>query len=294
MRTNFPIVFVFLAALAVEAAAATPEQAWKADHATDNAEYATVKHAILKINDAAYVADGQSVSLVGDPAKPTSWHWLKGVQKGAVLVAGWAGGHAHATRNGKAVSEAVLATGVDIVPGIDVVGAAAQIAPGQTGLRVAVFNQQSAAAKAFKGVDYFPYDPAYRILAHFKPDPNMTPHIFRTSRGWDKQFYHAGDALFTLQGKSVVLPLYTDEKTPAKVSTMTSFFTDGMTGKGAYAAGRYVDVEKFAKFPPAAVTIDFNYAYNPNCARSRFYNCPFAVDDIPLAIKAGERDPHAH
>jgi uncharacterized protein (DUF1684 family) len=40
------------------------------------------------------------------------------------------------------------------------------------------------------------------------------------------------------------------------------------------------------------VIIDFNEAYNPNCARSAHYTCPLAVDTIPLAMKAGEQDPH--
>jgi uncharacterized protein (DUF1684 family) len=276
------------------AAAATPEQAWKAELAQDNADYATVKHAILKINDAAYVREGQSVSLVGQPGNPSSWHWAKGVQQGSALVASYSRGHTVITKDGKTVSESVFEKGIDIVPGIDVAGMSAQIAPGEMGLRIIVYNQQNAAAKAFKGLDYFPYDPAYRVSARFKPDPTMAPHVFRTSRGWDKQFYHAGDAVFTLQGKTITLPFYAEDKVAPNIKTMTSFFTDDLTGKGAYHSGRYVDADKFGKFPPAHVTIDFNYAYNPNCARSPFYNCPFAVDNIPLAIKAGEKDPHAH
>lgn len=191
------------------------------------------------------------------------------------------------------MSADALAEGIVIAPGVDVVGAPTQLSPGETGLRIMVFDQNNPAAKAFKGVDYFPYDPAYRVTAQFKPDTKFTPHVFRTSRGLDKQFFHAGDAVFTLQGKTITLPFYGDGKDPAKIESLSSFFTDQLTGKGAYRAGRYVEIEKFGKFPPKTVTIDFNYAYNPNCARSNFYNCPFAVDFIPLAMKAGEKDPHA-
>jgi uncharacterized protein (DUF1684 family) len=42
------------------------------------------------------------------------------------------------------------------------------------------------------------------------------------------------------------------------------------------------------------VTIDFNRAYNPNCARSPHYNCPVATDTIPLAVRAGEKKPPGH
>ena len=282
----------FIAMMFSTAQAATPEQLWKEGHIKDNAAYATDQHALLKINDEAYIHAGETVSLVGQPAKPESWHWVKGVQKGAALVAAFPGGHIQITKGGKPIAADLLSKGIPIAPQADVTGGPTQMAPGETGLRLWVFNQQSKAAREFKGVDYFPYDPAYRVTARLVTDRSMAPHVFRTSRGLDKQFYHAGDAMFTLQGKKIMLPLYSDGNSPPKVTTMTSFFTDDLTGKGAYRAGRYVDVEPFGKYPPKTVIVDFNFAYNPNCARSPYFNCPFAVDNIPLAIRAGERDPH--
>ena len=115
--------------------------------------------------------------------------------------------------------------------------------------------------------------------------------MFRTSRGTDKQFFHGGDAHFALKGKDITLPFYAESRDPAAIKDMSAFYTDALTGKGAYGAGRYVDVADFGKFPPATVTIDFNQAYNPNCARSAHFTCPVAVDNIALAMKAGERDP---
>ncbi len=113
---------------------------------------------------------------------------------------------------------------------------------------------------------------------------------FAPRAGTDKQFFHAGDAPYTLAGKTVTRPFYADDSRPIK--DMSAFYTDALTGKGAYGAGRYVDVEDFGKFPPRQVTIDFNQAYNPNCARSAFFTCPIATDAIGLAMAAGERDPH--
>jgi len=289
---RYALLAAALLTLPALAAKATPAEQWKASLKEADAAYATDKHAILKIDDAAYIHTGEFVSLMGDAKKPESWHWAKGRQSGAALTAGFEDGKAVLARRGNLVPAGALAKGIEIVPGIDVAGAPTQMAPGETGLRIMVYNQQNKAAKAFKGLDYFPYDPAWRLTAAFKPDPKFAPHVFRTSRGLDKQFYHEGDAVFTLQGKHIALPLYGD--TPGKAASMTSFFTDRLTGKGAYHSGRYVDVEPFGKFPPATVILDFNNAYNPNCARSPFYNCPFAVDYIPLAVTAGEKDPHAH
>jgi len=160
-------------------------------------------------------------------------------------------------------------------------------------VRIFVYNQQAAAAKAFKGVDYFPYDPSYVVTATFKVDPKLAARTFRTSRGTDKQFYHAGDATFVLKGKTFTLPMYAGDKDPKKIADLSSFFTDELTGKVTYGAGRYVEATGFGAFPPQSVSLNFNYAYNPNCARSAFYTCPLAIDHLTLAVTAGERDPHA-
>ena len=57
-------------------------------------------------------------------------------------------------------------------------------------------------------------------------------------------------------------------------------------------AGRYVEAEGFGAYPPKTVKIDFNYAYNPNCARSAFFTCPVALDNLAMDISVGEKDPH--
>ena len=100
-------------------------------------------------------------------------------------------------------------------------------------------------------MSYYAYDPSFIVTARFAPDARLPPRVFRTSRGTDKQFFHAGDATFTLKGKNITLPFYAGDKNPAKVDDLSAFFTDGLTGKGAYGAGRYVDVSGFGKFPPA-------------------------------------------
>ncbi len=117
------------------------------------------------------------------------------------------------------------------------------------------------------------------MTAKFTPDPKRPPRVFRTSRGTDKQFFHAGDATFTLQGKTIHAAVLCRRSDPKKIDRLSAFFIDDLTGKETYGAGRYVDVDAFGAFPPKTVTIDFNYAYNPNCARSAFFTCPVATDD---------------
>ncbi len=279
-----------MAAWPVGAAPQSPKAEWKKELAEANAAYATKPHAILKIQDAAYLGEGDVAALRGTRGKPDSWHWVMGAKTG-VLVARFAHGHATATMNGKVLDEKKIEKGIRITPDIDIEGAHTQVSAGVMGVRIFLFNQQAKAAKEFMGLDYFPYDPKYRITARYIPDSGLPPRVFVTSRKTSKQFFHAGDAVFTLNGKKIALPFYTDDTRP--IREISAFFTDDLTGHGAYGAGRYVDAEAFGKYPPKTVVIDFNFAYNPNCARSAFFTCPVARDNIATPIKAGERDPHA-
>lgn len=272
------------------ALAATPEAAWKADLAETNKDFAVVPHAILKIQDAAYLGEGDSASLTGTRGLPGSYKWVAGRQSNAILVAEFAGGHAVVKMAGKAVANPLADIPVD--KDIDVQVYPTQVQAGIPGIRVFVYNQKNPAIKAFKGVDYFPYDRSFVVNAKFTADLRLLAHSFMTSRGTSKQFYRAGEASFRLQGRRFLLPFYADTNDPKKISTLAAFFTDELTGKGAYGAGRYVDISGYRSFPPRGFVIDFNYAYNPNCARSAFFTCPVAFDHLAIPITAGERDPH--
>jgi uncharacterized protein (DUF1684 family) len=292
IRTAIAAIFLASAAAPLLCAAAplAPEAAWKAAISDQNKDYAQVTHAMLKIQDSAYLGEGQSAVLTGKAGDPGSWHWR---EKGrGPLVISFAKGELRVVLNGKTFDPKRAAKSIPVDKDVDVVGQPTQVGAGVNGWRLFVYNQKNPDALKFTGVSYYPYDGAFRLEAGFKPDNKLPPRVFRTSRGTDKQFYHAGDASFTLKGKSVTLPFYAESNNPKDVKEMSAFYTDDLTGKGAYGAGRYVDVADFGKFPPSKVIIDFNQAYNPNCARSAHFTCPLAVDVIPLAMTAGERDPH--
>lgn len=278
-------------ACAAAAAVQSPQQKWQASLSDENKDWAAAPHAILKIQDAAYLGEGESATLVGTKGKPESWHWVSGHSVPGALVASVKSGHPVVVKDAKTYADAQVAKGIAVDAGIDVAGAQTQVNAGVIGARFFVYNQQNADAKAFKGVDYFAYDPGYVVTGRFTPDPSRAAHAFKTSRGTTKQFFHVGNAALVLNGKPVTLPFYADSNDPSKITTLAAFFTDGLTGKGAYGSGRYVDID-VKKFPPQSLTVDFNYAYNPNCSRSRFYTCPIATDNLDTEIKAGERDPH--
>jgi len=292
------LIFAASLAVALSAAicAAAPalskvEAEWQAGIADANKAWAKIPHAILKIQDAAYLGEGQSATLTGTKGKPESYRWVAGKTAG-VLIATFHAGKMNATMGDQTLDDAAMQKGVAIDTDIDIQGFATQVSAGVTGVRIMLYNQKRADALNFKGVIYFPYNPAYRVTATFKPDPKLPPRVFRTSRGTDKQFFHAGDATFQLNGKTFTLPFYAGDNDPKKIADMSAFFMDDLTGKVTYGAGRYVDVSGVGAFPPKIATIDFNDAYNPNCARSAFFTCPVATDVLATAVQAGEKDPH--
>ena len=281
-----------LSAVLLMGVAPSPEDAWRAGIADENKGYAQVPHAMLKIQDAAYLRDGETAVLVGRKGDPASYRFVSKPGAAGILRVTLKNGKIAVTKNGAAIPSTAIAKSIPVDKDVDIAGQPTQVDAGVMGWRIFVFNQQNPAATKFKSVSYFPYDPAFRVKAEFAPDAKRPPHVFRTSRGTDKQFYRVGMGTFTLAGKTISLPMYAGDNDPTKITNFSAFYTDDMTGKGAYGSGRYVDVSDFGKFPPANVTIDFNTAYNPNCARSAFFTCPIAQDDIPVAIRAGERDPH--
>jgi hypothetical protein len=271
----------------------SPEGAWRQVISEQNKDYSQISHAMLKIQDAAYLGDSDVAVLQGKNGRPESWHWSHQPGATGLLRVSLKGGRLTVTQNGATIDPALIAKSVPIDKDVDIAGEPTQVGAGVQGWRLFIFNQQSLAAKNFGGVSYFPYDGAYRVMARYTADPKLPPHVFRTSRGTEKQFYHAGDATFLLRGKRVVLPFYAESNKADHIKDISAFFTDDLTGKGAYGAGRYVDVDHFGSYPPRQIVIDFNLAYNPNCARSPYFTCPVAVDDISVSVNAGERDPHA-
>jgi uncharacterized protein (DUF1684 family) len=278
--------------LLLAAAPLPPQAQWKKDIAEQNFAYAKRPHAMLKIQDSVYLGEGETAVLTGMKGQPGSWKWSSKPGAKGPLSLSLRQGKLTVTRDGKPVDPKLITTSVPVDRDIDIAGQPTQVGAGVNGWRIFVYNQKNPDAAHFTGVSYFPYDPAFRVVARFAPDRHLPPRVFKTSRGTDKQFFHAGDAVFTLKGQKVTLPFYTDSHEAWAVKDMSAFFRDDLTNNGAYGAGRYIDIADFGAFPPKTITIDFNEAYNPNCARSAHYTCPLAVDAIPLAMKAGEQDPH--
>mgnify|MGYP001176892990 FL=1 len=271
------------------------EAKWQAEIAEANEAYAAKPTAILKIDDAIYLKPGETAWLLNEGG---TYAWSLSAPASAeapFVTASEDLRHAQLDVPGATVD--LLDEGVApyaLSETVRVSAGVAQIEPGKDGMRIAVYNDANPDAAAFTGLDYYPYDPSFVVEAAFQPAAKLEPKVFQTSRGWYKRFYYAGDAVFTLKDVAVRLPMYAGTDDPAELDSLAAFIMDETTGGETYGVGRYIDVEVAKGALPAALTIDFNYLYNPNCARSDHYNCPVAVDKVALPVRAGEKKPAGH
>lgn len=267
---------------------------WEKWRASENAAWSSNEFAILKIDDAVYLKDGESAWLSTRKQKVLQYRWNMGQPRsGSHVVITYKSGKAKVMHDFKAEEFALDETQrVPLGKGIDVRFATTQVDAGVNGLRVMVYNQANPVARDFKGLEHFAYDPSAIVEAKVEAAPSAEPVDFQTSRGWLKRFNRVGIANFAIAGKDVKLGLYSDETDPAKIKSLSMFFLDELSGHETYGVGRYIDID--VKGLPERLTIDFNRAYNPNCARSPHYNCPLATDHIPVALRAGEKSPPKH
>jgi uncharacterized protein len=148
---------------------------------------------------------------------------------------------------------------------------------------VRVKDNASPSRTRFKGLDYFPLDPSWRVEARFEPNkapktipiPNVLGSVEPSPSPGTVVFEHGGRTLRldALEGDDGGLFL---------------IFGDPTNGKETYGAGRFLDTEAPKN---GRVVVDFNRSYNPPCAFTAFATCPLPPRQNKLAVPvlAGEK-----
>ena len=148
-----------------------------------------------------------------------------------------------------------------------------------------------ALAARFEGLRYFPYDPAARLRAMIQPvDPPEALRI-AASDGSVRPAHRVGRVRVRLPGGEATLTVFRlDDMEPRDADHLFLPFRDAGAGKETYGAGRYVEVESL---PGGLVGIDFNRAYNPDCAYGIAAQCPITPPEntVAFAVRAGEMIP---
>lgn len=150
---------------------------------------------------------------------------------------------------------------------------------------VRVKDTDSRTRREFKGLEYYPIDPKWRIEARFEPyqPPKIIPITNVLSMTDDET--SPGALVFDVGGTTYrVDPILEKGETDLFV-----IIADGTTGKETYGAGRYLYVS-----PPdkaGKVVIDFNKGYSPPCAFTNYATCPLPPQQnhLPFRIEAGEK-----
>ncbi len=149
----------------------------------------------------------------------------------------------------------------------------------------------------FQSLAYFPPGPNYRVGTKLIKDPDPKRVVLATSKGIPRDMIRYGVFEFEIDGKQQRLAAYKSVPEPGHHHEDESLFVpfrDGTSGKETYGAARYLDIEEL---PTDEYVIDFNLAYNPYCAYSDDYVCPFPPREnwLSIPIAAGEKNfPLAH
>ncbi len=144
----------------------------------------------------------------------------------------------------------------------------------------------------FEGLEFFPINHEYQVLADFVRTPEEKPFAMATSTDRTPIYIKYGEASFELKGVKHTLSLYRNPK----LSRMEQYkyylflpFTDLTNGNTSYGGGRYIDL----LIPRGdKIIIDFNKCYNPLCSYNDGYSCPvpprenFLDAEIQAGVKA--------
>ena len=144
----------------------------------------------------------------------------------------------------------------------------------------------------FKGLQYYPPDPSYRFELKLTEHPEQQVARMAYTKGNEQDFLRCGEFRFKVARKEQTLHAC---KRSREEETLFVPFKDATSGKETYGAGRYLDLEPDRdRTQEGKWILDFNQAYNPWCAYSEAYTCPFVPVEnwLEVPIYAGEKDYH--
>jgi uncharacterized protein len=149
------------------------------------------------------------------------------------------------------------------------------------GIRLRDLN--SPAVKSFPGIETYPVDKSWRIEASYVKFPEPRKIMVPTILGTVEENIANGNLSFVKDGKTYSLvPIVEND-------SYFLIFADETNGEESYGAGRFL----YTALPDSngKVILDFNKAYNPPCAFTKYATCPLPPKDnyLHLKITAGEK-----
>jgi uncharacterized protein (DUF1684 family) len=151
------------------------------------------------------------------------------------------------------------------------------------GLRIK--DSQSPTRLNFKGLEYFPIDPKWRVEARLEAyhPPKQVPITDVT--GMTSKNISPGALVFELDGKEYRVDPIIEEGS----DELFIIFKDETSKDATYPAGRYLYANKPGT--DGKVIVDFNKAYNPPCVFTPYATCPLPPPQnrLTVRVEAGEK-----
>jgi len=153
-------------------------------------------------------------------------------------------------------------------------------------LAVRVKDSENPARTHFKGLEYFPIDPRWRVEARLKPYVPPKQLRIPTMASTTEEYLCPGELKFTFDDSTYHVDALIEAGSEDKLFIM---FSDETNGSETYGAGR----QMYADLPDSngKVVLDFNKAYNWPCVFTEYATCPLIPEQnvIPLRVEAGEK-----
>ena len=147
-----------------------------------------------------------------------------------------------------------------------------------------VWHADAATRTGFKAIEYWPGGTGWVVTGRYTPHPAPRTLEVTDIVGTLEQVANPGTIEFDRDGRTHRIEVLDPGLEGAAIA-----FVDGTSGHGSYGIGRYLDVD----LPPSAgpVRLDFNRAYNPPCAFSKFSTCRLTpnANRLDLRVEAGEK-----
>lgn len=153
---------------------------------------------------------------------------------------------------------------------------------------IRVKDLKSPAAAKYRGADFYPLGVAHRINATWVPGNGKRTVLVPNILGDATASPVVGEARFTIDGREVRLSATSGDPEHG----LFFIFSDATRKTETYPAGRFLLT---APVKDGHVLLDFNQAYNPPCAVTRYATCPLPPKEnqLPVRIAAGEKFDHA-
>ena len=139
----------------------------------------------------------------------------------------------------------------------------------------------------FEGLHYFDVDPAFKVNAKITPFAQPEQVMLTLSDGSREKYFKYAAAEFELSGEPQRLVLLKSENYWNEDWLFLPFYDETSTHE-SYGGGRYLEITYTGG---SVATIDFNLCYNPYCAYTDTYRCPFPPreNQVTVRVTAGEK-----